>query len=130
MFASALMSGKSLSSPVLAPRAMRNDLAASSVEPATAPPEVQQLPPYHVILLDDDDHTYEYVIEMLGRLFHIERERAYRMASEVDITGRVIVYTGPLEQAELKQDQIHSYGRDPRLERSVGSMSAVIEPAE
>ncbi len=83
--------------------------------------------PYNVILWDDDDHTYEYVIEMLGRLFGYSRERAFLMAREVDATGRVIVYSGSLEQAEFKRDQIHAFGADPRLARCKGSMSATIE---
>ena len=29
----------------------------------------QLTPLYNVVLLDDDDHTYEYVIEMLQKLF-------------------------------------------------------------
>lgn len=87
-------------------------------------------PLWHVILLDDDDHTYDYVIEMLGKVFGHAPETAYRMACEVDLTGVVIVDTTSLERAELKRDQIHAYGKDWRLERSAGSMSATIEPAE
>ena len=98
---------------------------------ATLPAETRpRLAPFwNVILLDDDDHTYDYVIEMLGKVFGHGLETAYQMASEVDTTGRVIVDTTTLERAELKRDQIHAYGRDWRLERSAGSMSAVIEPA-
>lgn len=92
------------------------------------PPKRQ--PPYHVILLDDDDHTYEYVIEMLSKLFGHAPERAYLLACEVDSSGRVITDTTTLERAEFKRDQIHAYGRDWRLERCKGSMSATIEPAE
>lgn len=34
----------------------------------TAPKnEVRRQPPYNVILLNDDDHTYRYVIEMLQK---------------------------------------------------------------
>ena len=29
----------------------------------------QPLPPWNVVLLDDNDHTYEYVVEMLLKLF-------------------------------------------------------------
>ncbi len=83
--------------------------------------------PYNVILWNDDDHTYEYVIEMLGRLFGHGRERALLMAREVDATGRVSVYSGSMEQAEFKRDQIHAFGADPRLARCKGSMSATIE---
>jgi ATP-dependent Clp protease adaptor protein ClpS len=86
-------------------------------------------PLYHVVLLDDDDHSYAYVIEMLVRLFLHTLEEAYRHAVEVDTTGRTIVLTCELDAAEFARDQIHAYGADPRMERSKGSMSAVVEPA-
>ena len=87
-------------------------------------------PPYHVILLNDDDHTYQYVIEMLMALFGQPPEKGYQLAREVDESGRVIVLTTTREHAELKQDQIHAYGPDPYLGRPcAGSMTALIEPA-
>jgi ATP-dependent Clp protease adaptor protein ClpS len=107
-----------------------------TIEPKVAPRpnprkvEPKPLPPYNVILLDDDDHSYDYVIEMLTRIFAHTPETGFEMAKKVDSTGRVIVYTTHKEKAELKQSQIHGYGRDVRMERSAGSMSAVIEPAE
>lgn len=91
---------------------------------------VLQIPQYHVVLLDDDDHTYEYVIEMLMGLFGHSMATAYDMACEVDRAGRVIVDTTTKERAELKRDQIRSYGPDWRLDHSTGSMAATIEPAE
>lgn len=91
---------------------------------------VLHLPRYHVILLDDNDHTYDYVIEMLMQVFRHSRERAFMMACEVDAAGRVIVDTTTQERAELKRDQIHAYGPDWRIDRCKGSMSATIEPAE
>ncbi len=92
--------------------------------------ETRLQPPCHVVLLDDQYHTYEYVIEMLGTIFGHGRQKAYEMARAVDTTGRAIVFTGSLEQAEFKRDLIHGYGADWRIPRCVGSMSAVIEPAE
>jgi ATP-dependent Clp protease adaptor protein ClpS len=92
--------------------------------------KTRRQPPYHVILLNDDDHTYEYVIEMLKAIFGYPVEKGYQLAKIVDTKGRVIVLTTSLEHAELKRDQIHAYGPDPRLARCEGSMSAVLEPAE
>ncbi len=92
--------------------------------------KTRQMPMYHVILLNDDDHTYEYVVHMLMTLFGHPVERSFKMAQEVDKTGRVIVDTTTLERAELKRDQIHAFGADPLLARCKGSMSAVIEPTE
>src|SRR5271170_2365005 len=88
----------------------------------------QLTPLFHVVLLDDDDHTYDYVIEMLAKIFLLPAESAFRHAVEVDTTGRTIVMTCEREQAEFGRDQIHSYGADPRMARSKGSMSAVVEP--
>ena len=87
-------------------------------------------PRWHVVLLDDDDHSYDYVIEMLMRIFDHSLETAYHMALEVDTTGRVIVDTTTKERAELKQEQVHSYGPDWRIPRCAGAMSATIEPAD
>jgi ATP-dependent Clp protease adaptor protein ClpS len=86
-------------------------------------------PLYHVVLLDDDDHTYDYVIEMLQKLFLQTKEEAFRHACEVDTYGRTIVITCELPQAEFARDQIHAYGADPRMPECRGSMSAVVEPA-
>ncbi|MFN7922499.1 MAG: ATP-dependent Clp protease adaptor ClpS [Bryobacteraceae bacterium] len=86
-------------------------------------------PMFNVVLLDDDDHTYDYVIEMLCKLFFMTAETAYRHAVEVDATGRTIVMTCELPAAEFGRDQIHAYGRDPRMPKCKGSMSAIVEPA-
>lgn len=88
------------------------------------------LPPYNVILLDDDDHTYEYVIEMLRAVFGMSQEKAYLHACEVDASKRTILLTTTKEHAELKRDQVHSFGPDKRIPRCKGSMTAIIEPAE
>lgn len=94
-------------------------------------PEVEEEleQPCHLILLDDDSHTYQYVIRMLGDLFGYSREKAFGIASVVDSQGQAILMTGAKDECLLKQDQIHAYGPDPLMEISVGSMSAVVEPA-
>ena len=89
-----------------------------------------RLPLWNVILLNDDDHSYPYVITMLRALFGYTEERGYQLAKEVDSSGRVILMTTHKEQAELKRDQIHAYGADIRIASCKGSMSAVIEPVE
>jgi len=89
----------------------------------------QTVPLYRVVLLDDNDHTYEYVIEMLQKIFVFTVDQAFRHAEEVDRSGRTVLITCELAQAEFARDQIQSYGPDPRLARSAGSMSAVVEPA-
>lgn len=84
---------------------------------------------FHVVLLDDDEHTYDYVIEMLQKLFFLSLQLAFQHAVEVDTTGRTIVMTCERLQAEFARDQIHAYGADPRMPKSKGSMSAIVVPA-
>src|SRR5580693_1136760 len=52
-----------------------------------------QIPLYHVVLLDDDEHTYDYVVEMLTQIFCLPAEMAFRHAVEVDTAGRTVVIT-------------------------------------
>lgn len=109
-------------------------MSSPIVLPEVAQPEleetVQRQPPYNVVLLNDDDHTFEYVIRMLKELFGYPEEKGFQMAEEVHTNGRVIVLTTTKEHAEFKQDQIHAYGPDPYSSRHcAGSMTAIIEPA-
>ncbi len=87
-------------------------------------------PRYHVILWNDEDHTYEYVIAMLMQLFGHPIEKGFQLAKKVDTEGRAVVLTTTREHAELKRDQIHAFGRDEMVDTCVGSMSASIEPVE
>jgi ATP-dependent Clp protease adaptor protein ClpS len=84
-------------------------------------------PRYHVVLWNDDDHTYQYVVSMLQKLFGHPSPAGIKMATEVDQKGKVTVLT-TREHAELKRDQIHAFGADKLLRRSKGAMSASIEP--
>jgi ATP-dependent Clp protease adaptor protein ClpS len=105
-------------------------MAKPTVSPETEVINRAELTPlYRVVLLDDDDHTYDYVIEMLQKIFIFSLDQAYRHAEEVDTCGRTVLITCELPEAEFARDQIHAYGPDWRLTRSKGSMSAIVEPA-
>jgi ATP-dependent Clp protease adaptor protein ClpS len=86
-------------------------------------------PLFNVVLLDDNTHTYAYVVEMLEKLFCVPESDALAHAREVDLTGRTVAITCELPHAEFARDQIRNYGPDPRLPESNGSMAAIIEPA-
>lgn len=85
-------------------------------------------PRYHVILWDDNDHSYEYVILMMQQLFGHSLEKGFQIAKEVDSSGKAICLTTTKEHAELKREQIHAFGKDSLIARCKGSMSASIEP--
>jgi ATP-dependent Clp protease adaptor protein ClpS len=84
---------------------------------------------YHVIILNDEDHTIEYVVEMLQAVLGLSAPDALARTLEADSTGSSIVRTCALSEAERKRDLIHAYGPDWRLTHSRGSVSAVVEPA-
>ncbi len=117
-------------------------LPLSTTRPPSPPPtpvvyrEVVEQPDelterlWRLVLLDDDDHSYEYVIEMLGAVFSYSRDKSFALACIVDTDGRVTLMTGEHDACEAKQGQIHAYGADPRISRCKGSMSAIIEEAD
>jgi ATP-dependent Clp protease adaptor protein ClpS len=87
-------------------------------------------PRWHVILLNDDEHTVEYVCDMLMKIFRKTLEESLQHAVEVHYTGATILLTTSKEHAELKQEQVHNFGADPLVEQCAGAMTCVIEPAE
>jgi len=86
--------------------------------------------PWIIVLYDDQDHSYYYVINMLRVLFGHTEDKAYGMAETLDNDGKAVVYSGQLETCELKRDQIHAWGADRRLAWSKGSMGASIEKVD
>ena len=98
--------------------------------PKQAPTKPTALPPYHVVLLDDNDHSHEYVMEMLKAIFGYHESMGFTLADKVDSQGRAVVFTTHREYAELKRDQIQAYGNDWRVATCKGSMSAIIVKAE
>ncbi|MBN2021518.1 MAG: ATP-dependent Clp protease adaptor ClpS [Pirellulales bacterium] len=90
----------------------------------------KQQPRYHVVLWNDEEHTYEYVVWMLRDLFGHSPEKGFLLAKQIDTQGRAVVLTTTLERAELKRDQIHAFGKDAFVTSCRGSMWATIETAE
>jgi ATP-dependent Clp protease adaptor protein ClpS len=89
----------------------------------------RRVPRYHVILWNSDDHTFEYVERMLRELFGHTPEECHQLATAIDEEGRAVVLTTTKEHAELKRDQILSYGKDENMANCKGSLHATIEEA-
>lgn len=93
-------------------------------------PKKKRQPRFHVILWNDDDHTFDYVIRMLKTIFGHPITAGFKLAQEVDSKGRAVVLTTSREHAELKVEQIHAFGPDDLVLGCKGSMSATFEPEE
>src|SRR5438105_10823582 len=89
-------------------------MAEAPIEPAIAEPRTKprpetrtrRVPPYNVILANDDHHSMEFVVEVLRKVLGISAERAVVLMLEAHKTGRAIIWTGPREVAELKAEQV------------------------
>jgi ATP-dependent Clp protease adaptor protein ClpS len=92
--------------------------------------KTRRQPPYHVILLNDEEHTFEYVIELLLKLFKHSKPVAEELTLRIHLTGRAIVLTTHRELAELKREQVLAYGADPRMSISKGPLGCYIEASE
>jgi len=108
--------------PVVRTRARPRDRAQTETN-------TKHLPPYNVIILNDEEHTFDYVIELLTKLFTHPLTTAQEMTWRIHTTGRAVVYTTHKEKAELKRDQVLAYGPDPRMSKSKGPLGCYIEPA-
>lgn len=92
-------------------------MATIAEPPATTPRErtdvkFKQQPPYAVVVLNDNEHTFDYVIATFKKVFGYEIQKCFKLAKEIHEKGRAIVWIGSLEVAELKRDQIQSAGPD------------------
>jgi ATP-dependent Clp protease adaptor protein ClpS len=95
--------------------------------PSSTRPKKQ--PPYAVVLFNDDDHTFQYVMETLMKVFGYPEERCFQLTLQVHEHGRGIVWSGTRELAELKRDQVHSAGPDFYAEKKISyPLGVTIEP--
>ncbi len=90
----------------------------------------RRIPPYNVILFNDNDHTMEFVIEVLSKALRYNMERCFQLMMEAHGKGRAIVWTGPKEGAELKAEQIQTFHETLQGGRALGPLGVTIEPAE
>lgn len=92
-------------------------------------PQKKTQPPYAVIVENDDFHTFPYVTEVLQRVCGHALEKAHLLTCQVHYSGRAVVWSGALEVAELKCDQIRGYGPDDYAMRPVKfPLGVTVEP--
>src|SRR6516165_979241 len=91
--------------------------------------QTHRQPPYNVVILNDEEHTFDYVIDLLTKIFRHSLATAQELTWRIHTTGRAIVYTTHKEKAELKRDQVLAWGPDPRMSVSKGPLGCYIEPA-
>jgi ATP-dependent Clp protease adaptor protein ClpS len=105
------------------------DAPAERRQVKKAPPVTKREPNYHVVIWNDNEHTPEYVIEMLIRVFSHSAAKAYDITWQIDRLGKGIAGTCHRELAELRREQITTYGADYSIaDAQRVSMRATLEP--
>jgi ATP-dependent Clp protease adaptor protein ClpS len=92
-------------------------------------PKTRRIPPYHVILENDDHHSFEFVVEVLRKALHYDEQKAVLLTTEAHDQGRAVVWTGSKEVAELKQEQMLSFHETRPGGHKLGPLGVTIEPA-
>ena len=109
---------------------MSEPLPETTVTTKPRPKErTRRLPPYNVILENDDHHSFEFVIDVLRKALCCTEQRAIEFTTEAHKTGRAIVWTGSKEVAELKAEQIQSFHEIRAGGQKLGPLGVIIEPA-
>src|SRR5438128_1061325 len=90
----------------------------------------RRVPPYHVILENDDHHTMDFVVGVLRKVLGCSAERAVQLMFQAHNTGRAVIWTGPKEVAELKVEQIRTFHETHPIDGAkLGPLGCTIEPA-
>ena len=80
------------------------------IEPAVG--EETKLSPMHRVLIHNDDVTpMDFVLYVLGEVFHLDHSRAHAVMMEAHTTGVALVVVEPFERAELHVEQSRSLSR-------------------
>jgi ATP-dependent Clp protease adaptor protein ClpS len=90
------------------------------IAPTEVEPEVraQILPPWVVILHNDDYNGMQYVVECLVKSIPgLGVQRAVKIMYEAHTHGQAHVTTCPLELAELYRDRLQSFGLTATIEK-------------
>jgi ATP-dependent Clp protease adaptor protein ClpS len=102
-------------------------------EPRTKPrteTRARRVPPYNLVLANDEAHSMDFVVNVLRKILGIPKERAVVLMMEAHTSGRAIVWTGPKEVAELKAEQLHTCHETRDQDKAdLGPLSCTIEPA-
>lgn len=100
---------------------MFNDLFILS-QPSVRPEEIvrhraQLLPPYRVLLFDDDYNEMNYVVfALLQSVNNLTQQEAEHIMLTAHLTGSAIVIVCPKEAAEYYQERLLSYGLTATIE--------------
>jgi ATP-dependent Clp protease adaptor protein ClpS len=81
---------------------------------------------YDLVILNDDTHTFEYVIGLLHDLFGVPWDDGFGMTETIDYRGERVVFTGTWQGVMQKRAEVIAYGPDPWLPNSTGPLKVEV----
>jgi ATP-dependent Clp protease adaptor protein ClpS len=108
----------------------RADQPRKTPQSGTDPrPRPKRQPPYAVILHRDPVNGFNHVTGALRKVFLYSAGKAVWLTFRAHLTGRSVVWSGHLELAELKAEQLRGCGPDPRMNhRGARPLAVSTEP--
>ena len=104
------------------------EVAPQPHEKPDAETRTKRQPPYAVVLHNDHLNGFPFVIGVLRKVFHYGLPKAYWLTLKVHFCGRGVVWSGTLELAELKAEQVRSCGPDPLGRPGTQPLKISVEP--
>lgn len=86
-------------------------------EVQTAPPQVRPLPPFAVVLHNDEVNEMGKVVQTLVEIVRIKLPDAFELTLEAHNEGEAVVCRTHRERAEFLRDQLLSKGLIATIER-------------
>ena len=83
----------------------------SKVKSKTSKQKLKKPKQFEVILLNDDYTTMEFVVEVLRKFFHKERQAAEAIMLKVHIDGEAVCGTYSYDVAQTKVAQVIDFSR-------------------
>ena len=108
--------GKSASQSKQQPRVMQTGSASPTKRPKSTPSKPKHLPPYKVLLHNDDVNEMGYVVQVIRRLTPLSLPEAVDRMLEAHHKGVSLLLTIHKELAELYAQQFASYGLTVTIE--------------
>ena len=94
-------------------------LAAPAKKPSSPPRKPKQLPPYKLLLHNDDVNTFDHVVQSIVRITSTQPDDAISKALEAHEHAVALLLVTHLERAELYMEQFTSV-----------KLTTTIEPTE
>lgn len=97
-----------------------NSSSSATLTPSESKPELKtgQLPPWKLILHNDDVNTAEFVVEKVQEITKLEENIAVRCVTEAHVQGKSLLLATHKEKAELFVEMFESCKIEVTMEKA------------